>query len=574
MKQGIAKHFSKLTALASTLMLLFSCSEDAFIVDAPSKELVATIPAYQYEDGTRVSISQNLQTYAWSDGDKIGLYADNSSTSGNAVFSIKQGGSSSGTFTNDFFSLKPNYTYYAFYPYSADATVDSYPVDFTGQIQTTNEGTEHIGAMNYLYAVVGTDANGGANIEFQNIASVLQVKFAAPADGTYKEITVTSSGNKFITMGTADMKTGSITATETSASMELSLGDGITLSEGDVLTANLLVAPVNLSGTNLTVTLTATDGTETTKKYAGKNLEAGKAHRLDTEIAVTTYLGHEYVDLGITDDDGNPVYFATTNLGADNAYDYGNYYAWGETKGYGEEDTTNAHNYAYNNSESYVKSYFDWSTYKYATGDTWTTLSKYSYQDGQTSGSWYTSDGEGNYTYVGLNGVENQTQLESSDDAATVNWGSGWRMPTYSEWSKLSSTCYWKWTDGYKSTGIAGYIVYVAKSDSDKGKKSTASTASYYVVTDSHIFLPAAGGRVGASLINADRYGHYWSSELLNSYSYCARRLYFSSDDVSAGRSNYRCFGYSVRPVYSPQTSGNEEDGNITAPGTSGGDWD
>lgn len=42
-----------------------------------------------------------------------------------------------------------------------------------------------------------------------------------------------------------------------------------------------------------------------------------------------TLNGHEFVDLGITNNEGQHVYFATKNVGAENVGDFGDYYAWG-----------------------------------------------------------------------------------------------------------------------------------------------------------------------------------------------------------------------------------------------------
>jgi len=42
-------------------------------------------------------------------------------------------------------------------------------------------------------------------------------------------------------------------------------------------------------------------------------------------------------------------------------------------------------------------------------------------------------------------------------DAATVNWGNGWRMPTYDEMLELINKCYWEpIKDGVKITGPSG----------------------------------------------------------------------------------------------------------------------
>ena len=118
-------------------------------------------------------------------------------------------------------------------------------------------------------------------------------------------------------------------------------------------------------------------------------------------------------------------------------------------------------------------------------------------------------------------------------DAARVNWGGAWRMPTDAEWTELRENCEWTWTSDYNGTGVAGRIV--------KSKTN-----------GNHIFLPAAGCRNGGGLDNAGGRGYYWSSSLAGANLYgdynSAYDVNFNSGSVSRyGRSRY-C-GLSVRPV-------------------------
>jgi len=134
---------------------------------------------------------------------------------------------------------------------------------------------------------------------------------------------------------------------------------------------------------------------------------------------------HDYVDLGLTDASGNPVYWATCNVGATNPEEYGDYFAWGETTS---------------------KSVYDWSTYCYCNGS-YDTLTKY------CKSSIYGT-------------VDNKTVLEPEDDAATVNWGGTWRMPKEAELDKLRTKCVWTWTtknsvNGYEVKGTNGDSIFL-----------------------------------------------------------------------------------------------------------------
>lgn len=198
----------------------------------------------------------------------------------------------------------------------------------------------------------------------------------------------------------------------------------------------------------------------------------------DNVVFEVQILKYEAVDLGLS------VKWASCNVGATKPEEYGDYFAWGEVK---------------------PKEYYDWSTYKYCNG-TVKTLTKY-------------------YSKTDYGIVDNNTMLDSEDDAATVNWGGAWRMPTDAEFTELREKCKWKWT---KQNRVKGYKVIGPNGNS--------------------IFLPAAGYMYGSSLDYVGSYGLYWSSSLNTSTSSDAYGVNFYSSSVYWSNRN-RYVGYSVRPV-------------------------
>ncbi len=196
--------------------------------------------------------------------------------------------------------------------------------------------------------------------------------------------------------------------------------------------------------------------------------------------------GFGYVDLGLP----SGTLWAYTNLGASLPYEHGEYYAWGETT---------------------TKAAYDWTTYQYCNGDS-ASITK------------YCSDatfGNGGFT-------DQLTTLESSDDAATVNRSSSWRMPTQTDFQELYDNCrrtyrYLGGTNGYLLTGPNG----------------------------NSIFLPDAGNIIGSEIngttVGNGDFGDYWTSTL-GSSPYQAYIVWFYSDDFS-GDVCERYFGLSIRPV-------------------------
>ena len=132
------------------------------------------------------------------------------------------------------------------------------------------------------------------------------------------------------------------------------------------------------------------------------------------EVEVSKY---KFVDLDLP----SKTLWATTNIGAEKPEDYGLYFQWGDAQGYEK------------NGQS-----FTWSTYKWCKASD-TFLTKY--------------NSKSSYGYV-----DNRTVLELEDDAAFVNWGEEWRMPSDDQLQELVNvdftTSEWTTENGVKGLKI------------------------------------------------------------------------------------------------------------------------
>jgi len=273
-------------------------------------------------------------------------------------------------------------------------------------------------------------------------------------------------------------------------------GEDIPLQSGHHTTLGLLVGKNKIELSGVTVA----------EWTAGASLPGGKA-----------LVQHDYVDMG------NGLKWATCNVGADNPWDYGDYFDWGATvpyyqTGYSQESPCT----------HWIdgKSGYNWANYSFmeAGQSSWNRITKYTFADGQTNGTWW-YDGD---TFVG-DGKTSFADYDYADDAARANWGAGWRTPTDAEWTWLLENCTWTWTTNYNGSGVNGMLV--------------TST-----VNGKQIFLPAAGYR-GNDYHNytGDR-GFYWSSSLNVVGSDFACELFFRWDGFDMG-GEHRDYGQSVRPV-------------------------
>ena len=509
------------------MLVLASCTSTDSL-DGNVSRVVAQLPAFLDEGGTtrtQINVSDaDKISYTWAVGDVLGIFPDEGDQVSFRLTEESLSGTSA-SFDGGAWALRTGHSYAAYFPFSYDnfsATTEAtaIPVSYLGQSASAWGSTESAGHYDYN-AAGSTSVSGSAlTFSFTRLGALLRIHFTLPATATYQSVTLSADANVIPVSGTVNLTAASpVYVPGTYASSLTYTLDNISGTKNQSVYVYLMLPPMTLNtqGKTLTATLTYSSGSQSydlckagtttahTPDFKANTIykrdaiaqsvnPGGEMSGGDEEGDDELINGHAYVDLGLP----SGILWATCNVGAENAGDYGDYFAWGETTGYNSGKTD-----------------FSWSTYKYCEGS-YTTLTKY------CSNSSY-----------GYNGFTDElTVLESSDDAATANWGGSWRMPTHAEWEELCNTdnCTWEWTTQY---GHNGYKV-----------TSNANGNS--------IFLPAAGDRVGTSLGNAGSYGVYWSSSLYESYPGIAWSCYFDSSYHDADDGDYRCYGRSVRPVSAP----------------------
>jgi hypothetical protein len=184
--------------------------------------------------------------------------------------------------------------------------------------------------------------------------------------------------------------------------------------------------------------------------------------------------------------------WATYNIGATKLDENGNKYAWGETEAGGSSS---------------------WSSYKWGNGQS--NLNKQS--------------------MTKYNGTDAKSLLESDDDAAYVNWGSSWRMPTVDEMNELIENCTFQ---GISYNGCWGLKV--------RGPNGNC------------MFLPAAGYSGSTpGMAQLRGYTYYWTSTLgqdefkaLNFSLYMnPGNAFYTIGVIDSNGGAHRRYGYSVRAV-------------------------
>ena len=223
-----------------------------------------------------------------------------------------------------------------------------------------------------------------------------------------------------------------------------------------------------------------------------------------------------FVDLGLP----SSTLWATCNLGAENPYENGNFYPWGETT---------------------TKNYYSFEDYIHCEGEN-TKLTKYC----TTS----------NFGYE-----DNKTQLELIDDAAFVHSDGIARTPTIKQFEELRTHCIWTWNDDHH-----GYYVKSKKN----GDSIFMPIAGYYGLSE------YCNERTESNGTNSP-YALYWTCEIFgrNGMGYsddcgaCLVLLRTSSKLYATGKIKFddyirvktcnRAFGLPIRPVAVRTSSKTEE---------------
>ena len=222
---------------------------------------------------------------------------------------------------------------------------------------------------------------------------------------------------------------------------------------------------------------------------------------------------NEYVDLGLP----SGLLWAKYNIGATSEEEAGLYFQWGDTQGYTAEQVGDGEG---------LKA-FTWKDYKWSVDGSSSNLSKY-------------------------NASDSKTVLDPEDDAAHVNMGGNWRMPTLEEYNELclNTDIYLVPTEGEEIQGTAQDLRGTVTINWSSRPGGTLKGVKFYKKGDkqTYMFVPAAGDASGGSMQGVGQGGTLWSSSLSSSGVQGAWSFNFSANGgyVSNG---HRYDGLPVRGV-------------------------
>lgn len=409
-------------------VLFNSCSTDSSEESSSGsdvQELVFTAPDFKYVSENRTSLVSTVDgaEFKWSEGDTVGIFPN----SGNQVaFSMKSGaGTKTASFDGGGWSLKSTSTYAAYYPLRGDFYLDkrAIPLDYTGQTQTGNASTSHLGAYDYMGAIAKTPANGKVTFEFQHLGALVQLNIPLEKACDLTSMVLHTDESSFVTKGSLNLSSSSlkVKATERSEDYTISLENMSFSATDQTAIVSFMLSPVNLSGKEIDVILSCANRTSLKYVFAGENFEAGLAYSVIASLSSVqddnAPVGVEAVDLGLP----SGIKWASCNVGATKPEEYGGYYAWGEIE---EKEDYSPETYLY---------------YKYVSGDI-----------------------HENQNWINIGSEISGTEY----DVAYVKWGGNWRMPTSVEFRELITECTrvvtnYNGVKGFKLTGPNGNSIFL-----------------------------------------------------------------------------------------------------------------
>ncbi|MBQ0081528.1 MAG: Ig-like domain-containing protein, partial [Alistipes sp.] len=225
------------------------------------------------------------------------------------------------------------------------------------------------------------------------------------------------------------------------------------------------------------------------------------ARTTDGGFTATCSVSVQTVDVAVPQsiDLGLSVQWASFNLGATKPEESGHYYQWAGTRDVSDTSI-----------------FLDWKNCPFHTSS----------MDEKTGWLKYIPSDMSSY-WSGSGSPDNKMVLDPENDAAYVDLGDSWRMPTKEEFQELIDNCSVEWT---QLNGV-------------NGRKFTS------IKNGNSIFLPASGCRNEGVINSATFSGTYWTLSLNIQYPYTAYSLYFHRNNFEVKSLYKRSNGLSVRPV-------------------------
>ncbi|MBR4048597.1 MAG: leucine-rich repeat protein [Bacteroides sp.] len=280
--------------LSLSFVFLTACTEDEQITAiSEAQKIVMSVEDFKFDNQTRTSLTptDDGAVFKWSANDTVGIFPE---TGSQIAFPMTSGaGTNTATFTGGGWALKTSTPYMAYYPMKGKFYLDkeNIPVSYSGQSQTENASTAHLGKFDYMVASATTPANNSSavNFQFKHLGALVRLKVTMKEHTTIKRITLQTDNKDFIQKGYIDLTSTTPTIDSKydynkSNTFDIYLND-ITVEKDNDLIVYFLMPPVDLRNKPLNAVILKDNGYYQEIPLTGKNFEAGKPYELTVTMA-------------------------------------------------------------------------------------------------------------------------------------------------------------------------------------------------------------------------------------------------------------------------------------------------
>lgn len=508
----------KLLFIGLAVSLFASCAQDETtdeVNNAKQSDITVSVDGFE-SDGASKSARQSGKkktalllgssglAFSWTQGDVTGVFAENSGQQMPMKMIEGQGTGNKAYFEREDYELKSGVRYVGYYPVVDRLMQEPFiNINYEGQVQEGNGLYSHLAKYDYLVSnPVTVEKTNTADFYFNHQGAILRLMIDMPEADTYSSVTLSAEDNAFTTKAVMDLFNTAepIQSGTTSKSVTLGFKENSVSTTSDNLQLEvwIMISPADFTSREMTVTVKSATGKDDVVYTVSpeKNFVKGKAYIIN----VKNDESDEWVDLGLP----SGTLWAKKNVGAENYYESGNYYGWGDVTG--TKTVNSASSYgpqSYRNANTSVENSYGTTYY------------------------WQCCATDSRY---------------SSYDIAAYQLGGKWTMPTPDQVDELI-----KGTN-YVSTTLNNVRGFKFTNKRDESK---------------WIFIPAAGYKLSGTL-RLNGYLYVWTSEIhwyqerlvggnYNQYNYVKRGIaltdyYDGGSDVTYGVFN-PSYGFPVRPV-------------------------
>lgn len=501
----------KILFAAALLTVLAACSSNDELSEPMEQRTPVTLQ-YTTIDAAETRAAQNLNEGTFASGETVKVRISNTGADSWTDYTFTTGDASAMTAPNPapyYPAGSQNIDIVAYYPATAgtsfsvatDQTTDANYKASDLMFASVTDQAKQADAVNLAFthkmAKLNVNITAGQGVTSITSVSVLNVKptvsfnqatgAVGEASGSATTIAMSNNGAAVIPAQTIDGGLLSIVTDKGTATYSVS---------------NKAFAAGYLHTINITVNLRAVGTTTAITGWTSEGTVTVNPVTVAIDMPDISPAGAEAVDLGLS------VKWANMNVGATSVTGYGTFFAWGETKGWTDE------------------THYDKESSTFMANNYWWGTADHKYTK-------YNCDPD-----TGKDGfVDNKTRLELDNDAARINWGGKWRMPTRAEIQELLDKCTRSWVDNYNNSGRKGVV---------------------FTRNDKSIFFPCPGefqpSISGSRRNNTNHLGVYWSSEIPANESAWPYYLYIydgnsNSNDIDCETGRRRYYGDQVRAV-------------------------